>query len=96
MKDYTDAIKEAFSFNRPAYILGQALMEGMIKAGLTEEQALSLLYSKAYRWALDFGLGDTLHTLGVTEGQRMAREYSGHEWTRHDLPQHAQLKEPTA
>ena len=96
MKDYTDAIKEAFSFNRPAYILGQALMEGMIKAGLTEEQALSLIYSKGYRWQLDGALGQALELIGYHHGQQMARIYSGHEWTRHDLPQHAQLKEPIA
>jgi hypothetical protein len=99
MNDYTDAIEGAYSFKRPAYIVGQALMQGMIAGGLTEAEALSLLYSKAYRWALDFSLGDSLRRLAIAEGERLAREYHGHEWTRYDLPQHAlvrELKEPAA
>lgn len=85
MSDYTDAIRDAYSFNRPAYIVGQALIEGMIAGGLTEAEALSLFYSKAYRWALDFDLGLDLRDLAAKAGQKMAREYSGHEWTRCDL-----------
>jgi len=96
MNDYTDAITDAYSFKRPAYIVGQALMQGMIAGGLTEAEALSLLYSKAYRWALDMDLGDLLRTISEDYGRRMAEDYAGHEWTRYDLPQHAQLKEPTA
>lgn len=96
MSDYTDAIRDAHSFTRPAYIVGQSLMEGMIAGGLTETEALSLLYSKAYRWALDGGLGDTLRDIATEYGRIMADQYKGHEWTRYDLPQHAQLKEPTA
>lgn len=92
MSDYTDAIKDAYSFTRPAYIVGQSIMEGMIAGGLTETEALSLLYSKAYRWALDFDLGQDLRDLATAAGKRMAREYHGHEWTTYDLPQHAQLE----
>lgn len=96
MNDYTNAITDAYSFKRPAYIVGQALMQGMISGGLTEAEALSLLYSKAYRWSLDAGLGDTLHNIATEYGRIMADQYKGHEWTRYDLPQHAQLKELTA
>ena len=85
MNDYTDAIRDAYSFNRPAYIVGQSLIEGMIAGGLTEDEALSLFYSKAYRWALDFRLGLDLRDLATREGERLAREYRGHEWTRYDL-----------
>ena len=92
MSDYTDAIKDAYSFTRPAYIVGQALIRGMIKGGLTEAQAISLIYSKAYRWQLDGSLGQALENLGEYHGEKMARIYEGHEWTTYDLPQHAQLE----
>ena len=38
MNDYTAAIQEAYSFRRPAFIVGQGLMEGMIAGGLTESE----------------------------------------------------------
>ena len=96
MNDYSDAIRDAYSYRRPAAIVGQSLMNGMIAGGLTEAEALSLLYSKAYRWALDFKLGDALKDLAESEGQRLAQEYRGHEWTQYELPQHAKLKEGAA
>jgi hypothetical protein len=96
MTDYSDAIRDAYSYGRPAAIVGQSLMDGMIAGGLTEAEALSLLYSKAYRWALDFQLGDALRDIAEETGRRLADEYRGHEWTQYDLPQHAKLKEDTA
>jgi len=93
MIDYSDAIRDAYSYGRPAAIVGQSLMDGMIAGGLTEAEALSLLYSKAYRWALDFQLGDALRDIAEETGRRLADEYRGHEWTQYDLPQHAKLKE---
>lgn len=95
MNDYTAAIQDAYSFRRPAFIVGQALMEGMIAGGLTEKEALSLIYSKAYRWSLDFGLEEKLRQLAIKEGERLAQEYTGHEWTQIDLPQYDLLEEPT-
>ena len=95
MNDYTAAIQDAYSFRRPAFIVGQALMEGMIAGGLTEREALSLIYSKAYRWALDFSLEAQLRQLAIREGERLAKEYTGHEWTQIDLPQFDLLEEPT-
>ena len=96
MNDYTIAIQDAYSFRRPANIIGQALMQGMIAGGLTEREALCLFYSKAYRWALDFSMEEALREIGLREGERLAREYCGHEWTDYDLPQHELLGETTA
>lgn len=98
MKDYTGLglFDEAYSYHRPAAILANALMNGMTRAGLSEREALSLLYSKAYRWTLDGQLGDELAALGLKHGAELARDFMGDEWTRYQLPQHRLLKETPA
>jgi len=74
-------IEDAYSYERPAYIVGNALLNGIIKAGYTKEQAINLFHSKAYRWALDFGLEEQLQEIGFQEGQKMAQEYDPAEFS---------------
>jgi hypothetical protein len=83
MEDFTGQgiLEDAYSYDRPAYIVGNALLNGIIKAGYTKEQAINLFYSKAYRWALDFGLGEHLEQIGYQYGQIMAQEYDPTEFS---------------
>jgi hypothetical protein len=89
MNDYTGRglFETAYSYERPAQMLANALMHGMIAEGLSEREALSLLHSKAYRWALDWALGAAIENLGIAHGRQLARNYKGDEWTRYNLPE---------
>ena len=51
MEDFTGQgiLEDAYSFDRPAHIVGNALLNGIIRAGYTKEQAINLFYSKALR-----------------------------------------------
>jgi hypothetical protein len=53
-----------YSYERPAYILWQAIYEGIRERGFTHKQAIEWLQSKGPRWALDGELGDKLRELG--------------------------------
>jgi hypothetical protein len=79
-------LEGAYSYDRPACILGNALLNGIIKAGFTKEQAINLFYSKAYRWALDMNLGEHLDQIGYQYGQIMAQEYDPKEFN-YPLPE---------
>lgn len=82
MEDFTGQgiLEDAYSYERPAYIVGNALLNGIIRAGYTKEQAINLFYSKAYRWALDGNLGEHLAEIGYQYGQIMAQEYKPEEF----------------
>jgi len=82
LEDFTGQgiLEDAYSYERPAYILGNALLNGIIRAGYTKEQAINLFYSKAYRWALDMTLGEHLTEIGYQYGQIMAQEYDPAEF----------------
>jgi len=82
IEDFTGQgiLEDAYSFDRPAHIVGNALLNGIIRAGYTKEQAINLFYSKALRWALDFGLEEQLQEIGFIEGQKMAQEYTPEEF----------------
>jgi uncharacterized protein YdaT len=83
---HPDTYAAAYSFERPAHIVANALLNGMIAGGLTEAEAVCLIHSKAYRWTLDFSMENALETLGEHYGREMAAEYQGHEWTCYPLP----------
>jgi len=72
--DDSGQFNEAYSYERPASMLGNALINGMIAEGMTERQALCAIHSKVYRWALDGSLGDAIEELGLEHGRRLARE----------------------
>jgi hypothetical protein len=82
MEDFTGQgiLEDAYSFDRPAHIVGNALLNGIIRAGYTKEQAINLFYSKALRWALDGALGEHLDEIGYQYGQIMAQEYTPDEF----------------
>jgi hypothetical protein len=82
MEDFTGQgiLEDAYSYERPAYIVGNALINGFIRAGYTKEQAINLFYSVAYRMALDGVLGEHLEQIGYQYGQIMAQEYDPAEF----------------
>lgn len=58
-----------YSYERPAYIFWQAVFEGLVEAGKTEEQAIDWLQSKNPRWVLDGSLGALLSQIGLEVGR---------------------------
>jgi hypothetical protein len=83
MEDFTGQgiFEDAYSYDRPSSIVGNALLNGFIRAGYTKEQAINLFYSKALRWALDGALGEHLAEIGYQYGQIMAQEYDPAEFS---------------
>lgn len=77
-KDFSGGklLKNSYSYERPAYIVANALVNGFLAYGLTEKQALNLLYSKAYRYKLDWDLEDKLEKVAFKAGKEVAEEYS--------------------
>ena len=69
-------MKNSYSYERPAYIVANALVNGFLAYGLTEKQALNLLYSKAYRVKLDWDLEDKLEKVAFKAGKQVAEEYA--------------------
>lgn len=53
-----------YSYSRPAYMLWNAIANGLIAKGWTEEQIKEWMQSKETRWALDGKLGDKILKLG--------------------------------
>ena len=62
-----------YSYERPAYIFWQAVFEGLVEAGKTEEQAIDWLQSKGPRHMLDGPIGEVLRDIG----RRVGKEF-GH------------------
>jgi hypothetical protein len=83
-------LEGAYSFDRPAHIIGNALINGFIRAGMSKEQAINLFYSKATRWALDGGLGTSLEDIAFIYGKTMAHEWKGEKWLNDPLPANIQ------
>ena len=49
-----------YSYDRPAYILWNAIAKNLHSRGWSDEQIKAWLQSKNTRWALDFSLGDAI------------------------------------
>lgn len=60
-----------YSYDRPAYILWNAIGRTLAQHGWTERQIMEWLSSKEPRWALDGVLGDVLEQLGIEYAQSM-------------------------
>ena len=69
-------LEDAYSYDRPAWIVANALINGFIEAGLTKEQAINLFYSKATRWALDGSLGEALTDVSYKLGKQIAKDWA--------------------
>jgi len=57
-----------YSYERPAYMLWNAVAQGMVNSGMTEAKAIKWLQSKDARHALDGELGTALVKLGEQFG----------------------------
>ena len=68
-------LEDAYSYDRPSWMIANALLNGFIDAGLTKEQAINLFYSKATRWALDGSLGDAITHISYKIGKAMANDW---------------------
>lgn len=53
-----------YSFDRPSYMLWNAIATGLTARGWTEQQIKDWLQSKGARWALDADLGEAISQLG--------------------------------
>jgi hypothetical protein len=53
-----------YSYERPAWMLWQAIAGVLNKRGWTEEEIQTWLQSKGARWALDGDLGEQIERLG--------------------------------
>lgn len=78
-------MESSYSYNRPAYIVGNALLNGMIASGLSKEQAIQVLHSKHYRWNLDQDLGELLTNLAYSYGFKMAKQAEHESWINEPL-----------
>jgi hypothetical protein len=54
-----------YSFDRPAYVLWNAIANQLHKQGWDEDEIKAWLQSKLPRWSLDGSLGDALEQLGT-------------------------------
>jgi adenine C2-methylase RlmN of 23S rRNA A2503 and tRNA A37 len=64
---------DAYSYDRPAWIVANAIMNGLIDAGFTSEQAYNWIYSKSYRHFLDGNdhlLEQLVYKLAKKEGKQ--------------------------
>jgi len=61
-----------YSFDRPAWILWQAVYDAMRAEGCSDEQAIAWLQGRGPRMELDGGLGDKVRVLGIEIGRACA------------------------
>lgn len=80
--DFTDnafrevgLLKESISFKRSANLVSNAFLNGLIKSGLSLEQAYNVYLSSAYRHKLDFDLEDKLEKAAFKAGREVGEEY---------------------
>ena len=63
-----------YSHDRAAYMLWNAIANGLAAKGWTEEQIKDWLQSKSARWALDGDLGDAISKLGTEYANTIVEE----------------------
>lgn len=64
-----------YSFSRPAWIVWQAVYDGMLDNGFSHEKAMEVLASKHMRWALDGDLSDILKEAAYNYSVKHANEW---------------------
>ena len=80
----------AYSYDRPAWIVANAIMNGLIDAGFTHKQAYNWLYSKSYRHFLDgkeHRLEQLAYELAKAEGDKS--DPSNYEY---EIDAHAEIE----
>lgn len=88
--DFYKTYQDAYSFNRPAHIVANALLNGMVQAGMTPRQAHNVFYSKFIRWALDGDLGDKLDEVCKEYGKQLAKECKKESWINDEVSEELQ------
>ena len=78
-------LKQAYSYDRPSYMVMNALMNGFITAGLSEAQARALFSSSVIRHTLDQGFGDALEELAYSWGKHIANQHRHEPWLNEEL-----------
>lgn len=68
-------LKESFSYDRAASIVSNAFLNGLVKSGLTADQAYNVYLSKAYRHELDYKLEDKLERVAFKAGTEVGTDY---------------------
>jgi hypothetical protein len=63
-----------YSFERPSYILWNAIAAGLHARGWSDDKIKEWLQSKATRWALDGTLGETLTNIGRLYAEQIELE----------------------
>ena len=85
--DFTidDSLKQAYSYDRPSWMVMNALMNGFITTGLSEAQARALFSSSIIRHTLDQGFGDALEELAYNWGKHIANQHKNEPWLNEEL-----------
>jgi len=68
-------LKESFSYDRSASIVANAFLNGLVKSGLTVDQAYNVYLSKAFRYELDYKLEDKLERVAFKAGAEVGTDY---------------------
>jgi hypothetical protein len=75
-----------YSYERPANMIWNAIMNGMRQGGMTEKQAFEWLQSKSPRWMLDGEFGDLLNEIGLQKGRENAKHFLEEKRSKRRVP----------
>jgi len=68
-------LKESISYDRTASIVSNAFLNGLVKSGLSMDQAFNVYTSKAFRYELDSTLEDKLEKVAFKAGKEVGEDY---------------------
>jgi len=68
-------LKQSISYDRTASIVSNAFLNGLVKSGLSMDQAFNVYTSKAYRYELDSTLEDKLEKVAFKAGKEVGEDY---------------------
>jgi hypothetical protein len=81
--DKVNLLKQSISFERCAYIVSNAFLNGLIKSGLTPTQAMNVYTSKAFRHKLDWDLEDALERVAFKAGKNVGEDFYAQQKPEH-------------
>lgn len=82
--------EDAYSYERPAYIVANAIMNGLIDAGFTHKQAYNWIYSKSYRHFLD-GCDHLFEELAYKLAKKEGKHDNPSDYD-HEIDAHAEIE----